>query len=119
MAPPVLITTAEHSVLGTRWIYDGEADPVWRSELLRLVRSNGISDPSSKRGVGPAEARGHLLIAGDLAAGPVAIELSRVVTPGRPAEQPGITGLMMGTWHPDGPGAAAATGCLAVVRTMT
>ena len=118
MAPAALITTAEHSVLGTRWIYDGEADPVWRSELLRLVRGDGISDPSSKRGVGPAQARGHLLSAGDLAAGPVAIELSRVVTRGRPAEQPGLAGTVMGTWHPDGPGAAAATGCLAVVRTM-
>ena len=119
LAPPALITTAEHSVLGTRWIYDGEADPVWRNELLRLVRSNGISDPSSKRGVGPAEARGHLLRAGDLAAGPVAIELSRVLTPGHPAQQPGLAGLLMGTWHPGGPGGAAATGCLAVVRTVT
>ena len=36
-----LIATAEHSVLGTRWIYDGEADPVWRNQLLRLVQVNG------------------------------------------------------------------------------
>jgi hypothetical protein len=117
LAPSALIATAEHSVLGTRWSYDGETDPVWRSELLRLVGSNGISDPSSKRGVGPAQARGHLLGAGDLAAGPVAIELCRVVTTGRRAEQPGLAGLVMGTWHPDGPGAPAAAGCLAVVRT--
>jgi hypothetical protein len=51
----------------------------------------------------------------DLAAGPVAIELCRVVTTGRRAEQPGLAGLVMGTWNPDGPGAPAAAGCLAVV----
>jgi hypothetical protein len=72
-AAAALIATAEHSVLGTRWIYDGEADPVWGSELRHLVRVNGVSEPSSKRGVGPAEARGHLLKAGDLAAGPLAV----------------------------------------------
>jgi hypothetical protein len=55
------IAAAEHSVLGTRWIHDREADPVWESELLRLVQVNGVSDPSSKCGAGAAEARGHLL----------------------------------------------------------
>jgi hypothetical protein len=54
-----LVATAEHSVLGTRWIYDGERDPVWVRELLRLVRTGGVSEPSRKRGVGPAEARGR------------------------------------------------------------
>ena len=39
-----LIATAEHSVLGTRWIYDGVVDPAWVCEVLRLVRTNGVSD---------------------------------------------------------------------------
>jgi hypothetical protein len=114
-----LITTAQHSVLGTRWIYDGEADPVWRSQLLRLIRTNGVSDPSGKRGVGPAQAHGRLLAPGELADNMVRIDLARVVIPGAPAEAPGIVGLVMGTWSPDGPAAAVATGCLAVARKAT
>jgi Maltokinase N-terminal cap domain len=119
VAEQALIATAEHSVLGTRWIYDGAADPVWISELLRLVETGGVSDPSGKRGVGRAEARGHLLIPGDLTAGTAAVELNRVVTAGSPADQPGVAGLVMGSWQPDGPGTATAAGCLAVVRKVT
>lgn len=35
------------------------ADPVWIGELLRLVATGGVSEPSGRRGVGPAEARGR------------------------------------------------------------
>jgi hypothetical protein len=114
-----LITTAEHSVLGTRWIYDGLADPVWLSELLGLVRTNSVSEPSSKRGVGPAEARGHRLLPGDLDVDSVAVELKRVVTAGGPVEGPGVAGVVMGAWHPGGPVAAQVRGCLAVLREVT
>jgi len=111
-----LIAVTEHSVLGTRWIYDGETDPVWVSELVRLVQTSGVSDPSSKHGVGPAEARGHLLKPGELIESPVTVELRRMVTAGDPADEPGRVGVVMGTWHPDGPGTTATTGCLAVLR---
>lgn len=114
-----LITTAEHSVLGTRWIYDGLADPVWLSELLGLVRSDSVSEPSRKRGVGPAEARGQRLLAGDLGMDSVVVELKRVVTVGGPLKGPGVAGVVMGAWHPDGPDAAQVSGCLAVVREVT
>jgi Maltokinase N-terminal cap domain len=117
-AAAALVATAEHSVLGTRWIYDGEADPVWRSELLRLVRAGGVSEPGSKRGVAPAEARGHLLTAGKLTVGSVTIELRRVLAPRHPAGNLGAAGLVIGTWHPGGPGTAAVTSCLAVVRAV-
>jgi len=33
-----LVGTMEHSVLGTRWVYDGPGDPVYRDELARVVR---------------------------------------------------------------------------------
>jgi hypothetical protein len=118
-AAAALMATAEHSVLGTRWIYDGEADPVWRSELLRLVRAGGVSEPGSKRGVAPAEARGHLLTAGKLTADSVIIELQRVLAPGHSAGDLDAAGRVMGTWYPGGPGAPAVTGCLAVVRAVT
>ncbi|GAB3246799.1 CG0192-related protein [Kineosporia babensis] len=32
-----LIGTTEHSVLGTRWIYDGCGDPVWAAETTRVI----------------------------------------------------------------------------------
>jgi hypothetical protein len=48
-ASGALIATAQHSILGTRWIYDGEADPAWASQLLRLIRTNGVSDPASRQ----------------------------------------------------------------------
>jgi hypothetical protein len=73
-ADAALVTTAEHSVLGTRWIYDAAADPVWTAQLLDLVRTGGVSEPSTRRGVGPAEARGVRLAE---VAGPVRIEARR------------------------------------------
>jgi hypothetical protein len=32
-----LVGTLEHSVLGTRWVYDGAGDPVYVAELARVV----------------------------------------------------------------------------------
>jgi Maltokinase N-terminal cap domain len=119
-AADALVTTTEHSVLGTRWIYDAVADPVWLNELLRLVQTNGVSDPSQKSGVGPAEARGHCLTSADLTPDTVTIDLRRVVTDDRPADAPDVAGLVLGTWHPDGPDTTTtATGCLAVLHTTT
>lgn len=36
-----LIGTMEHSVLGTRWVYDGCADPVWVTALATTVLTGG------------------------------------------------------------------------------
>lgn len=36
-ADTALVGTTEHSVLGTRWVYDAEADPVYRAELARVI----------------------------------------------------------------------------------
>jgi hypothetical protein len=111
-----LIATAEHSVLGTRWIYDGVADPAWVNGLLRLVQTNGVSDPSRKKGVGPAEARGHLLTAQKLPADTASIELRRVLTTSQAIDESDAIGLVTGTWHPHGLGTTPATGCLAIVH---
>lgn len=40
-AGSALIGTAEHSVLGTRWVYDGCADPVWVGQLATVIVSGG------------------------------------------------------------------------------
>jgi len=36
-----LVGTTEHSELGTRWVYDGCADPVWASALARAALTGG------------------------------------------------------------------------------
>ncbi len=36
-----LVGTTEHSELGPRWVYDGCADPVFMSELVRAVLAGG------------------------------------------------------------------------------
>ncbi|GIM93373.1 CG0192-related protein [Paractinoplanes toevensis] len=36
-----LIGTTEHSVLGTRWVYDAVADPVYLSTLTAAIRTGG------------------------------------------------------------------------------
>jgi hypothetical protein len=113
-----LITTAEHSVLGTRWIYDGRADPLWITQLLRIIDTDGVSEPSLKRGVGPAEARGRRRISLPLTADRVHIELVRVLTPpALPPDDPEVTGLLIGSWSPDPDDHATVTGCLAIVRS--
>ncbi|CAL9405813.1 hypothetical protein SUDANB95_01548 [Actinosynnema sp. ALI-1.44] len=105
-----LLATPEHSVLGTRWIYDGQHDPTFRSCVLDLVRTGGVSDPAGRSGFGPAEARGvsRRPLPAD------GVEVVRVLTPGPP---PDAAGVVVGTWHPDGPDGEPATGCLAVVGT--
>jgi hypothetical protein len=119
IAEDSLIATTEHSVLGTRWIYDGQADPLWHDRVLHLVRTGGVSDPSGRRGVGVAEARGESRIAGPLTPGVARVELLRVLTPGLPPFAPDIAGVMMGTWYPPTADAASTSGCLAVVELTT
>ena len=41
-----LIGTAEHGVLGKRWIYDGTTDPVLVSELVALIQ--GTAEPQAQ-----------------------------------------------------------------------
>lgn len=40
-AEAFLVGTMEHSVLGTRWVYDAVGDPVYQAELRRVVREAG------------------------------------------------------------------------------
>lgn len=107
-AEQALIATATHAVLGRRWIYDAEADPVWRAELLRMVVSNGTSDTAASY---QAQARGTLLAGPDLSS--ARVEVIRVLTPPvRPL--PGVSGVVLGSWTAaDG---SAVEGCLALVQ---
>jgi hypothetical protein len=108
-----LITTSEHSVLGTRWIYDATGDAVWREAMLRLVQDGASSDSAQRGGLGTTEARGQLL-ANTIDPEVATIELTRVLTDAPP--EPGADGIVMGTWQPNGPDSPVVTGTLAVIR---
>ena len=103
-----LVATAEHSELGPRWIYNAETDPVWHTELLRVVRENGSADPSIRAAAGPAPAHGHRVK--DFTDDEVRIDLLRVLTPGEPPTGPDVVGTFTGRWEP------GADSCFAVVR---
>jgi Maltokinase N-terminal cap domain len=110
-----LITTAEHSVLGTRWIYDAVADPVWIHEVLRLVQTEGVSEPASTSGIRSAQVRGHLRAKSDPSASTATIELNRVITADALADdEPDVLGVVTGTW--EGLDGEQVGGCLVVVR---
>ncbi|HET9897300.1 MAG TPA: hypothetical protein VFQ44_20400 [Streptosporangiaceae bacterium] len=113
-----LIAVAEHSVLGTRWIYDGTADPVWAAELIRLTETETTATRSSRTGAGQAHAHGRRLTTDEFTVSTAAIEVIRVLAPGRPpSAEPGLAGVVMGTWPPKGSEGAVESGLLAVVRT--
>jgi hypothetical protein len=40
-AEDFLVGTSEHSVLGSRWVYDGCADPVWAATLATAILTGG------------------------------------------------------------------------------
>ncbi|GAA3456012.1 hypothetical protein GCM10018962_78460 [Dactylosporangium matsuzakiense] len=40
-----LVGTTEHSVLGPRWVYDAETDPVYRTALLTAILTGGTEAP--------------------------------------------------------------------------
>jgi hypothetical protein len=103
-----LIVTAEHSELGQRWIYDATTDPVYRTELLRVVRDNGAGNPSIRAAAGPATAHGHRIH--DFADADVRIDLQRVLTHGEPLLDPDVVGTFTGSWDEGGPS------CLALIR---
>jgi len=43
-----LVGTTEHSVLGTRWVYDGPHDPVYAAQLLELVQGRVRAESGSQ-----------------------------------------------------------------------
>ncbi|EWT02266.1 phosphotransferase [Intrasporangium oryzae NRRL B-24470] len=43
-AERALLGTMEHSVLGTRWVYDGPHDPAYVSGLVTTILGDGVSD---------------------------------------------------------------------------
>jgi hypothetical protein len=49
-ADDALIGTSLHGVLGMRWIYDGERDPVVRAQLTALLRGETLAQSQDRSG---------------------------------------------------------------------
>lgn len=84
-----LIGTAEHGVLGRRWIYDGTGDPVLVAQLVALVhgraeaQAQSVSNTPDPTVIGQPVANGPVAAAGSViaASGPAGTDL-RVQTTG-------------------------------------
>jgi hypothetical protein len=110
-----LIGTAEHGVLGRRWIYDGANDPVLAAQLVSLIQGGAQAqaqsesdtpDPtvtSQPAAIGPLTARG----AAAPASGPSGTEL-RLETAGPDGTPRGQLAVWINrVLRPDGDGTAA------------
>lgn len=94
-ASDALIGTAQHGVLGARWIYDGEHDPVLLAQLAALLRGEVLPQAQSKSNTPDATV---LIRPGDSVA---TIHLKRVLSEGD--EPPGDSAYVSATWRrPDG-----------------
>ena len=93
-----LIGTAEHGVLGTRWFYDGEHDPVVRAQLAELLR--GVAVPQMQSESDTVDDT----VAVAPVAGEVTVTLRRELVP---AGEPAPGEVVAGYTAPDGAPARA------------
>ncbi|MFJ5230102.1 1,4-alpha-glucan branching protein [Kitasatospora sp. NPDC088391] len=91
-----LIGVAEHGVLGTRWFYDGDRDPVVREQLARLLRGEAVAQMQSESDV----ADGSVAVAP--VAGAAGAVLRRVLAPVGAADGPAAGEVVAGYTAPDG-----------------
>jgi len=115
-ADAALVATAEHSVLGRRWIYDAVHDPVWVTELLRVVREEDVTIESLKKGAPPASARGRWHPpAPAVEEARLSVHVVRNLMADAHVDLDGAVGSLWGSWHPDGPGGPSVSGLLATL----
>jgi hypothetical protein len=91
-ADGALIGTAQHGVLGRRWIYDGVHDPVLTTQLVALIQ--GDAQAQAQRVSNTAD---HTVISQPVTAGPVTVVDATVAGSGRSG-----TELRIRTAGPDG-----------------
>jgi hypothetical protein len=110
-----LIAKAEHSELGTRWIYDAVRDPAWVAAMGTLVATQASAATRGDPALGPVEVGGVLRRPWPASAKPV-IELRRLVAAGPPPDGPDVLGFVRRRWHEGSAGGPLVEGCLAVLR---
>ena len=106
-----LIGTIEHSVLGTRYVYDAVGDPVYMVELMRVIHE-GDTEADLSRGEKTMTVEGSGIVPVSNASG----ESMRVVRVLDGSHVPGARtplGTLTGTWTADG---AQVEQVLAVLR---
>ncbi|GAA1419326.1 hypothetical protein GCM10009601_16060 [Streptomyces thermospinosisporus] len=101
-ADEALIGTAEHGVLGTRWVYDGLQDPVVREQLLALLRGEAVPQHQSESNTPDPSVTVH----GSCPAGEPEVRVNRVLRPGVHPRTTSAHVVAGWTW-PDGTGARA------------
>ncbi|GAA3807099.1 CG0192-related protein [Cellulomonas soli] len=93
-----LVGTMEHSVLGTRWVYDAPGDPVYRAELVRVICEAGtqvemfVDTPE-----GPQRREPTMQVRGSGGAVPDEPQVVVVREPGA-GERPASALTLAGTW---------------------
>ncbi|KQV10939.1 MULTISPECIES: hypothetical protein [unclassified Kitasatospora] len=91
-----LIGTSEHGVLGTRWIYDGTADPVLMTELAALLGGRAVAQKQSESDTPDPTVTVYPVTTGDA----LGYEVVHVL---RPLEDPAVEGQVVAGWvRPDG-----------------
>ncbi|MFI5912387.1 hypothetical protein [Dactylosporangium sp. NPDC051541] len=106
-----LVGTTEHSVLGQRWVYDAETDPVYIAALTTVILTGGTEAPEEITDEHGTRAPRTPLMSvhgtGSNAAG-VLPEADRAVE---------LIRVLDGSTPPDGPALVSDFGVLAVVRS--
>ncbi|HEU5038749.1 MAG TPA: hypothetical protein VFT70_17210 [Nocardioides sp.] len=104
-AEDALLGTTEHSVLGTRWVYDAPADPVYRAALTATIVEGGTGAEEYFEVDGERIAREPKVSVAGSGGGPGEIVVVRVV-----GEEGESESVLTGAW--DG-----GSGVLAALRT--
>ena len=98
-----LIGTLEHSVLGTRYCYDGPSDPVYMTELARVIRK--ADSDADILAEGSDEVRDRTItVEGTGSASGGALTGIPTVLRLLDGHWPTADAHLIGTWHPDGAG---------------
>ena len=94
-AEEFLIGTLEHSVLGTRWVYDATGDPVYVAELIRVIR-----EADNEAGLSQGETSMTVIGSGIAPEGPAVMEAARLirVLDGEHIRPADPLGTLSGTW---------------------
>jgi hypothetical protein len=107
-----LVGTTEHSVLGTRWVYDATGDPVWRTTLAATVLTGGTGAEEYFEVDGKRETREpSVAVAGSGALGSEVPADTEIVLVRRVGDDVEGDAVLAGSW--DG-----GSGVLAAVRVV-
>lgn len=100
-----LICTMQHSVLGQRWVYNAEGDPVYTAALTRAILTGGTHaelerevDGRRERVEPTAAVRGSG--SPDAEVGPVEIDVIRIIDGDPPAGEHTLSGTWSGVDEP-------------------